>query len=89
MDDKQNAFRRMVKIMISKGNELVDPEHRIDVEEMVNWVMRENNTATKGTEWNGFHLLPGFDADTAKHVYNNFDPKSGDVLVATYVKTGS
>jgi len=25
----------MIKIMLSKGNELVDPEHRIDVEEMV------------------------------------------------------
>lgn len=88
MDDKQNAYRRYAENIFSGGNELVDPEHRIDVDEMVNWVLREQTTKTEGTEWKGYHFLPGFDADTAKYAYNVFSPKPGDVLVATYAKTG-
>jgi len=49
--------------------------------------MRENNTATKGTEWNGYHLLPMFETVTAKFAYNIFSPKPGDVLLATCGKT--
>jgi len=55
---------------------------------MVDWYARENTCPAKAAEWKGYHLIPGFDADTAKHAYNVFRPKPGDVLVATYGKTG-
>ena len=78
--------------MFSEGNELVEPEHRlddVDVKKMVDWYVWENTSATKGYVLNGYHLIPGFEADTAKHAYNDFTPKPGDVLVATYGKTGA
>jgi len=51
MDDKQNAYRRYAENIFSGGNELVDPEHRIDTDEMINWVLREQTTKTE--ELNG------------------------------------
>jgi len=89
MDDSEKLFRFLAEKTFSEGNELVEPEHRLDVEEMVDWFVRENTSATKGHVLNSYHLLPGFEADTAKHAYNDFTPKPGDVLVATYGKTGA
>jgi len=88
MKDVEKVFRYRGEKIFSEGNELVEPEGRLEVEEMVDWYLRENVSSAKGHEWKGYHLIPGFEADTAKYAYNVFTPKPGEVLVATYAKTG-
>ncbi|CAK8692756.1 unnamed protein product [Clavelina lepadiformis] len=40
-------------------------------------------------EWNGYYLLPAHEPATAQCAYNEWNPKEGDVIVASYPKTGT
>ncbi|CAK8692759.1 amine sulfotransferase-like [Clavelina lepadiformis] len=40
-------------------------------------------------EWKGYYLLPAFEPATAQFAYNQWNPNKGDVIVASYAKTGT
>ena len=39
-------------------------------------------------EWNGYYFLPAHEPATAQCAYNEWNPNEGDVIVASYPKTG-
>ena len=39
-------------------------------------------------EWKGYYLLPAFEPATAQFAYDQWNPNKGDVIVASYAKTG-
>ncbi|CAK8692762.1 unnamed protein product [Clavelina lepadiformis] len=40
-------------------------------------------------EWKGYYFLPAFEPVTAQFAYNQWNPNKGDVIVASYPKTGT
>jgi len=55
---------------------------------MCEWMVEKVVKGNTTTEWNGYHLLPGFEPAKAKYAFESFIPKPEDVLVATFGKTG-
>jgi len=88
MDEKQQKMKILVKQMVGVGNDFVEPEHQLNEDEMLEWMMDNFVKANATTEWNGYHFVPGFNAETAKYVFENFNPKQGDVFVASFAETG-
>jgi len=88
MDEKQQQMKSMVKQTVGVGNDFVEPGDQLNEDEMSEWMIDKFVNANAATEWNGYHFVPGFDAETAKYAFENFNPKRGDVLVATFAKTG-
>ncbi|CAK8692758.1 sulfotransferase 1B1-like [Clavelina lepadiformis] len=40
-------------------------------------------------QWNGYYLLPAHEPAAAQFAYNKWNPNEGDVIVASYPKTGT
>ena len=65
------------------------PENeRYNVEEATLNYYKNVFKASTTENFNGYQLPPGFTAKSAAWQYGNWMPKKGDVLVASYPKTG-
>lgn len=85
MNEEQVRSHREVVV---RTLHLIPSDKWPNIEDLVQYRIKRYGESVAIPEWNGYRLSIGFEQETAQYAYNKFEPNFGDVLVASYPKTG-
>ncbi|XP_078487654.1 cytosolic sulfotransferase 3-like [Ciona intestinalis] len=91
-DTEQEALKQLLKNFFGGAFKdlaqyVTDPP---DVQPLVDYFVNDGFMQPKLTEWKGYKMYgQGFNTDTIKWVYENWTPWKDDVIVASFLKTGT
>jgi len=72
---------------VMAGLEMIEPDKRPNPQELFQSIIDMFNSS-QITELDGYRFPPGVLKDASQYAYEKFEPKEGDVMVASYAKTG-
>jgi len=88
MGQLSEESRMAMEKSVMGGLEMIEPDKRPNPQELFQFVIDDFINSSQISEWDGYRFPPGFRTNTAQYAYDKFEPKEGDVMVASYGKTG-
>ncbi|XP_078487667.1 sulfotransferase 1C2-like [Ciona intestinalis] len=76
------SFFEGVRCLLPEG-------YNVDTQQFADFIIDAHIRHPQIKQYNDYYLFPGFEPSTADYVYNKWEPKSGDIVVCSYPKTGT